>query len=114
MLHLHLRIMKKVLPFVMLSTLAFMSFGKGFISAGQKEVSGKIIGSGDEGISNAYVYVVAGEEETLSIKDGKFSLKTWQPLPLVLVIEHADFEKQRLVIRNAGKPLTIKLVQKSQ
>ena len=88
------------------------SFERSVITNPQKTVTGKIIGTANEGISNAYVYVVAGEEETLSISNGNFSLKTWQPLPLVLVIEHNDFEKQRIVIRAAGKPVTIKLSER--
>jgi len=93
--------------------MGFMSFTKNFTDGDLREVTGKIVGLSNEGVSNAYVYVVAGEEETLSVKDGRFSIKTWQPLPLILVIEHADFEKQKVVIRNAGKPLTIKLAPKA-
>ena len=49
---------------ILTGSLIFASFT--FVPAEQKTVNGKIIGSGNEGISDAYVYVIAGEEETLS------------------------------------------------
>jgi hypothetical protein len=103
--------MKKLLPAVLLATTVLTSFNNP-VSNQQKTVTGKIVGATNEGISNAYVYVIAGEEETLSVKDGNFSLKTWQPLPLVLIIEHNDFEKQKIIIRASGKPVTIKLSER--
>ena len=95
---------------ILTGSLIFASFT--FVPAEQKTVNGKIVGSGDEGISDAYVYVIAGEEETLSVKDGKFSLNTWQPLPVTLIIEHADFEKQQVIIQAPVKPLTVKMKAK--
>ena len=103
--------MKKLLPALLLATTILTSFDNS-VSNQQKTVTGKIVGASNEGVTDAYVYVVAGEEETLSLKDGKFSLKTWQPLPLVLVIEHNDFEKQQIVIRASDKPVTIKLLER--
>ena len=103
--------MKQLLPVLLFATTILTSFDKP-ASNQQKIVTGKIVGASNEGITDAYVYVVAGEEETLSLKDGKFSLKTWQPLPLVLVIEHNDFEKQRIIIRASDKPVTIKLSER--
>jgi hypothetical protein len=103
--------MKMLLPALLLATTILTSFDNP-VSNQQKTVNGTIVGKANEGISDAYVYVVAGEEETLSVRDGKFSLKTWQPLPLVLVIEHSDFEKQRIIIRASDKPVTIKLSER--
>src|SRR5688572_27395679 len=103
--------MKLLLPAFLLATTLLTSFDKP-VSNQQKTVTGTIVGTANEGVTNAYVYVVAGEEETLSVKDGKFTLKTWQPLPLLLVIEHNDFEKQRIVIRASEKPVTIKLSER--
>ena len=103
--------MKQVLPALLLTTTILTSFDKPFTNQ-QKTVTGTIVGKTNEGIPDAYVYVVAGEEETLSVRDGKFSLNTWQPLPFVLVIEHSDFEKQRITIRASDKPVTIKLLER--
>jgi hypothetical protein len=100
--------MKKFLPVLLVLITLLTSFDKQ-VNNQQKIISGKIVSGTNEGISSAYVYVVAGEEETLSISNGNFSLKTWQPLPLELVIEHSDFEKQKFVIKDARAPLTIKL-----
>jgi thiamine phosphate synthase YjbQ (UPF0047 family) len=103
--------MKQFLPVLLLATTILTSFDHP-ISNQQKTVTGKVVGTANEGITDAHVYVVAGEEETLSVKDGEFSLKTWQPLPLVLVIEHSDFEKHRILIRASDKPVTIKLSER--
>jgi hypothetical protein len=80
----------------------------------QTILSGEIVSANNERISDAYVYVISGEEETLSLKDGRFSLKTWQPLPIVLNIEHKDFQKQRVVIRAAGANIKIKLTDRRE
>ena len=77
-------------------------------------LGGEIVSGTNERISDAYVYVVSGEEETLSLKDGKFSLKTWQPLPIVLNIEHKNFRKQQVVIRAAGTNIRIRLTDRTQ
>jgi hypothetical protein len=104
--------MKKYRMSHLLTILSVILMLTSFTTANQRTVSGKVVGSANNGLSNAYIYVIAGEEETLSIKDGQFTLKTWQPLPVTLVVEHADFEKQRIIIRKAGQQVVVRLVEK--
>ena len=104
-------IMKRFLPAIPIAVTLLTSFANPFASH-PRTVSGKLMGESNTGVSGAYVYIIAGEEETLSVKDGKFSLKTWQPLPFVLVIEHSEFETHKMVIWAEGKPVTIKLSQR--
>lgn len=99
--------MKRILPLLLVMITVLTSFNNAHEQ--QKIISGKIIGEQNEGISRAYVYVVAGEEETLSLANGNFLLRTWQKLPLTLVIEHSDFGKQKFVISEIRGSITIKL-----
>src|SRR4051812_37120351 len=94
---------KLVMLLIMAVTMSFKTASKQII------LTGEIVSGTNERISDAYVYVISGEEETLSLKDGRFSLKTWQPLPIVLNIEHKDFHKQQVLIRAAGNNIKIKL-----
>lgn len=62
-----------------------------------------------KGVENAYVYIVSGEEESLSGKDGNFSISTWQELPVTLVIEHPQFKTKKIVTKDTSKKQVIKL-----
>ncbi len=79
------------------------------------EISGQIIHT-DTGqrIENAYVYIVSGEEESLSDKNGKFSITTWQQLPVTLVIEHPQYKKKKVRTSDASQKQVIKLEPKDQ
>src|SRR6185369_819800 len=73
-------------------------------------IRGSIIQSAsNERIENAYLYVVQGEEEALSLRDGSFSLSTWKTLPVTLVAEHPKFKQTRVVITDASQKQVIKL-----
>lgn len=60
-------------------------------------------------IENAYVYIISGEEEALSGKNGVFSISTWQQLPVTLVIEHPNYRSQRINIKDPAVKNIIKL-----
>jgi len=60
-------------------------------------IKGQIVHNGNgQRIENAYIYIVSGEEESLSDKNGQFSITTWQQLPVTLVIEHPKFRKKKV------------------
>lgn len=69
-------------------------------------------GTTRKGVENAYVYIVSGEEESLSGKDGKFSIATWQELPVTLVIEHPLFKTKQLVTKDTLQKQVITLEPK--
>jgi hypothetical protein len=76
-------------------------------------IKGKIIHSESrKGIDKAYIYIVSGEEETLSLADGKFALETWQKFPVTLVVEHADYVQKKTVLRGNNGALLISLEKK--
>jgi hypothetical protein len=76
-------------------------------------IRGNIVqASTNQHIENAYLYVVQGEEEALSAKDGSFSIATWKNLPVTLVAEHHGFKQTKVIIKDASQKLLIKLEPK--
>lgn len=60
-------------------------------------------------VENAYIYIISGEEEALSGKDGVFSISTWQQLPVTLVVEHPKYRSRKISIQDPAKRTIIKL-----
>ncbi|RXK87312.1 carboxypeptidase regulatory-like domain-containing protein [Filimonas effusa] len=58
-------------------------------------------------IAKAYIVAVSGEEETLSAVDGSFSLTTSQALPAVIVVQHPDFQTEKIEVRDPSEPFKI-------
>lgn len=76
-------------------------------------INGKIIHTESrKAIDNAYIYVIAGEEETLSTKEGAFKLKTWQKFPLTVVVEHTEYASRKIILQNPTAELVISLDKK--
>lgn len=63
-------------------------------------------------VENALIYVTKGNEEVLSSRNGTFSLKTWQELPVKIVIEHPDFSTQTVVLDKNDNAGRIRLIKK--
>jgi len=76
-------------------------------------ISGSIVQTAtNQHVENAYLYVVQGEEEALSGKDGSFTIATWKNLPVILVAEHAGFKQTKVIIKDASQKQVIKLEPK--
>lgn len=60
-------------------------------------------------VENAYVYIVSGEEEALSGKDGLFTISTWQQLPVTLIVEHPKYKSKQISIKDPGQKAIIRL-----
>lgn len=60
-----------------------------------------------QSIENVHLYIVAGEEETFSGKDGVFKLNSWQSLPVTVVAEHSKFKTVKLVLKDATQKQVI-------
>lgn len=63
-------------------------------------------------VAKAYIVAVSGEEETLSAVDGSFSLTTSQALPAVIVIQHPDFQTEKIEVRDPSGSFKIRLKSK--
>ncbi len=63
-------------------------------------------------VEDVHVFIVQGEEETLSVKDGTFKLTTWQQLPVTVVAEHSKFKTAKLVLQENTQRATILLEPK--
>lgn len=66
----------------------------------------------DKYIENVYIYITSGEEEALSNNKGVFTISTWQPLPVTLVIEHPVYKQKKIRITDATQYQVIKLEPK--
>lgn len=78
-------------------------------------IEGRIVHkTSGKSIENVYVYIVSGEEEALSGKDGVFKIATWQDLPVTLVIEHPGYKQQKVRIteKDLSKSRLIQLESK--
>lgn len=79
------------------------------------EIIGQIIHTETgQRIENAYVYIISGEEESLTDKNGRFFITTWQQLPVTLVIEHPQYKKRKVRTTDASQKQVIKLEPKAQ
>ena len=64
-------------------------------------------------VSNAHVYVVSGEEEAMTNNRGEFRIESWQKLPLILTVDHSEYEKMRLSISNPAGKHVVRIKPKS-
>ena len=76
-------------------------------------IKGKIIQSqNNKAVEKAYVYIISGEEETLSLADGQFSIRTWQKFPITVVVEHADYLPTKTLLKKNDREILISLQKK--
>ncbi|HSC54974.1 MAG TPA: carboxypeptidase-like regulatory domain-containing protein [Phnomibacter sp.] len=64
--------------------------------------SGKII-------DKAHVYIVLGEEEAVTGKDGKFSISTQKEFPLELKVQHPGYKQSKVVVEKLPAEIEISL-----
>ena len=106
--------MKLLLSYASLAAIAVIILSSTSASKNQPVViSGSIMQTAsNQHIENAYLYVVQGEEEALSGKDGSFSISTWKSLPVTLYAEHPGYKRTKVIIQDASKKLLLKLEPK--
>jgi hypothetical protein len=92
-----------------------------FFSAGKQESSQRasaviqgVVVAKDQNrpVPQAYIFVVKGEEETITGGNGRFAITTWQTFPITLTVEHPEYKKLTLVIKEPGTKQLIRLDQK--
>ncbi|MFT3701499.1 MAG: carboxypeptidase-like regulatory domain-containing protein [Agriterribacter sp.] len=73
-------------------------------------IKGNVIEKGSlQPVQNAYVHTLTGEEETITKKDGSFTLKTWQAFPVKCTVEHKNFSTKEITINKNDDKITVYL-----
>lgn len=88
-----------------------------FISIEQRSsviIKGKVIDDGTgQPVAKAHVFIVEGEEETLTNNDGEFKIESWQKTPLKLTVSsYKSYQKTTVVVQNAAEKQLIRLKAK--
>ena len=77
------------------------------------QIKGTIISADTkQPITNAYVYIVKGEEEALTNSKGEFTITTAEQLPFSLTVIHKDFKESKYKISNSSQSVKIILNRK--
>jgi hypothetical protein len=104
----------KQLPLLIFLFLTFI-----FASSSKKEnsspqlVKGKLLDSrNQQPVEGAYIYIVSGEEEALSSKEGAFEITTWQAFPVTIKINHDQYQRSEVVYKKGEANHVIKLQKK--
>lgn len=94
--------------------LLLLSYGFTAFQPGDPEIiQGKVLQQGNLiPVQDAYVHTLTGEEETFTEKDGSFTLKTWQALPVECTVEHKDFSVKKIYISKDKDKVVVYLVKK--
>lgn len=95
-----------------LFSLLLLDFHAGNNTETSVTIQGVVTGKDNRPVSQAYLFVVKGEEETISGSNGKFAITTWQKFPVSLTVEHPDFKKVKIEISRPDTKQVIKLEEK--
>jgi hypothetical protein len=101
----------------------FIGYGLLFIFTAHNEpvqkkeavvLQGKVIAYTDgKPVSNAHVFVIDGEEETMTNANGEFSIRSWQKAPFRITVEkHGQYLKESIVVADASRKQTIRMRDK--
>jgi hypothetical protein len=63
-------------------------------------------------VTNAYVYIIKGEEEALTNAKGEFTITTAEQIPFSLTVIHKDFRESKYKINNSYQAVKIILNRK--
>ncbi len=76
-------------------------------------VKGRVVDNrSQQPVADAYIYIVSGEEEALSSKDGLFEITTWQAPPVTIKINHDQYQRSQVVYEKGEAIRVIKLQKK--
>ena len=63
-------------------------------------------------VTNAYVYIVKGEEEALTNARGEFTITTSEHPPFTLTVIHKNFKELKFKVNNSSQQVKISLERK--
>ncbi len=77
-------------------------------------IEGKVVSeSTGKPVPHAHVYVLGGEEETLTNDKGEFRLQSWQAAPLKLTVDsYNNYRKESIVVTDPSQKQVIRLKNK--
>lgn len=75
-------------------------------------ISGTVLQKNLKPVEKCYLYIISGEEEAISDKDGKFTISTWQPFPVTIKAEHIQYKKQNIKMDKPARDIIVKLEPK--
>ncbi len=109
-----MRIFKKsLLLYTLLIT--FTGFSQGSKNS-SVTIEGKVISeTTGQPVAHVHVYVLGGEEETLTNDKGEFSIQSWQKTPLRLTVDgYNTYQKITVVVNDPSQKQVIRLKIKSR
>jgi len=101
--------------FLLMAPIAFLLFGFQSKTALSPAVvvRGTIVSEDtDAPVANAHVYIVQGEEESLSNSRGEFRIESWQKAPYRLTIDQPDHQRLTVSVTDPGRKLVIRIKHK--
>ena len=105
--------MKTLRSLLWLSVIPLFIFSSVLQSDFPKVIKGTVVdNSSNTPVEKAYIYIISGEEEALSSKDGSFEIITWQAFPVTIEIKHEQYKSAKAVYKNADDRPLIKLQSK--
>jgi hypothetical protein len=105
--------MKTLIPLLWLSLFPLFIFSSVQQSDFPKVIKGIVVdNSNNTPVEKAYIYIISGEEEALSSKDGSFEIITWQTFPVTIEINHDQYKSAKAIYKNADDRPLIKLQSK--
>lgn len=63
-------------------------------------------------VEKAHVYIIKGEEESITDSKGVFRILSWKKFPVAIITEHAKYEVLSTKVTSAGEGLIIKVKRK--
>lgn len=100
--------MKKPAPAIIALGISFFFLYHSQEDKTAKTLQGTVVSSTTRSpVSNAFVYVIEGEEEALTNAKGDFKLETFQSFPLTITVQREHFKKTKVKVAAPGQKLVI-------
>jgi hypothetical protein len=97
-----------------LSMLLFISQpGNKYAHRLTQQIKGTVISADTkQPVTNAYLYIIKGEEEALTNAKGEFIITTSEKTPVVLTVIHKDFKELKVKMNTGAQTVKIILERK--
>jgi CarboxypepD_reg-like domain len=74
-------------------------------------IEGKVVdGTTGKPVTNVHVYIIDGEEETMTNSQGEFRIRSWQKTPLRLTVaKYGSYQKESILVTDPSRKQLIRL-----